>query len=538
MTVRRHRFAQTLARRLAPVVVPITVLTMVMAACSSDDDNSTATSTGAGAASSAVSSASTGASDSVPATTATDTGASVVVGAVLEPTSLDILTVAGAALDQALLDNVYETLLEIDADGNIVPGLATVPEVSADALTYTFTLQPDVTFSDGRALTSADAVWSLQQVVGPDSASPKAASFASVASVDAIDDTSFTVTLSEPDTNFTFNLTERGGAVLEEDAADLGSTAIGTGPFVLKAWNQGTSLEFTRNDSYWGTAPAIAGVTFVYFTEPNAAVNALTTGDVDVLTGVNGELVGPLQDNDDFVVNQGTTNSEFTLGFNNSREALSDQRVRQAIRQAIDHEGILDLSNGFGTLIGGPVPPTDPWYEDLTATAPYDPDAAQQLLADAGYASGLTLDFVVPNIYPTAFAEFIASEVAKVGITLNIQPVEFSVWIEQVYTNADYDLTYVQHVEPRDITNYANPDYYWRYDSPAVQDLIAQALAAPAPAEATELFRRAAAQIAADSPVDWLLLVADLTVAEKSVTGYPTNNTASRFDASRITVGG
>ena len=91
------------------------------------------------------------------------------------------------------------------------------------------------------------------------------------------------------------------------EATGLENSADGTGPFRLEAWNVGSSITLTRNDEYWGDAPAISGVTFLYFTDPNAAVNALTTGDVDILTGVNSDLVGPLQDNPEFVVNEGST---------------------------------------------------------------------------------------------------------------------------------------------------------------------------------------------------------------------------------------
>jgi peptide/nickel transport system substrate-binding protein len=267
-------------------------------------------------------------------------------------------------------------------------------------------------------------------------------------------------------------------------------------------------------------------------------VNALTTGDVGLLTGVNSDLVKPLKDNKDLVVNQGTTNGEFTLGFNNTRGPLADQRVRLAIRQAIDHKGVLDLLNGYGTLIGGPVPPTDPWYEDLTGVAPYDVAKAKQLLKDAGYADGFTATFVVPSFYGTTLSEYVASQLKKVGITLDIKPVEFSVWLDQVFGKADYDLTYVLHVEARDIANYANPSYYWKYDSKKVQDLIGQAGLAKTQDEATALLKQAARQISEDSPADWLYLAADLTVSKKTVTGYPVNNTASRFDASKITVAG
>ena len=128
-------------------------------------------------------------------------------------------------------------------------------------------------------------------------------------------------------------------------------------------------------------------------------------------------------------------------------------------------------------------------------------------------ARSSTLNLIWPNIYPINTAEYVASQLAEVGITVDIQTVEFSVWLEQVYGNTDYDMTAVLHVEPRDIGNYANPDYYWHYDNPEVQELIDQAKVAPSPEEANDLLKQAARQISEDSPVDWLILHADLTVS-------------------------
>jgi len=282
-------------------------------------------------------------------------------------------------------------------------------------------------------------------------------------------------------------------------------------------------------------APPLERLSFRYFTDPNAAVNALTTQDVQVLTGIDPGVVEPLKSNPDLVVSSGTTDGEITLGFNNARGALRDVRVRRAIRQAIDHRGLLDVFEGFGTLIGGPVPPTDPWYEDLTATAPHDPAAAKRLLAEAGHATGLNLQFVIPNItYATRSAEYVASQLKQVGIGTTIKTVEFAGWLDQVYTKADYDLTVVNHVEPRDLSNYANPQYYWRYDSPQVQQDVAAATTAATQEEAATFLRSAARRVAEDAAADWLLLGADITASNKDVTGYPTRNTASRFDASRI----
>jgi peptide/nickel transport system substrate-binding protein len=265
-------------------------------------------------------------------------------------------------------------------------------------------------------------------------------------------------------------------------------------------------------------------------------VSALLDGDADLITGVDSELVGQFEDNADYVVTSGPTNGEFTLGFNNGDEALSNPLVRQAITQAINKEGLLELYNGYGTIIGAPVPPQDPWYEDHNDLYPYDPDAARAKLEEAGYGDGLDLSFVVPNHYPPRGPDFIVSQLAEVGINVELQSVEFPTWIEQVYTNHDYDLTIVLHVEPRDLDNYGNPDYYWEYDNPEVQQLLADAKVAADPEEAVDLRRQAAAIIATDAPTDVVILAHDIVVSRTGIEGFPEFDMNARFDASGLVV--
>jgi peptide/nickel transport system substrate-binding protein len=464
-----------------------------------------------------------------------DPDATVVVRFVLEPGNLDIIHTAGAALDQVLLDNIYETLVKATPGGEISPGLATL-DISEDRLSYTLTLQEGVTFHDGDPLTASDVVWTLDQQRAE--GSNEAARLSSIESVEATDDLTVVLTLSEPDNDLAFYLSRRAGAVLNEGATDLETTANGTGPFTLGEWSQGSFISLTRNDEYWGEPAKAAEVVFQYIPDANAGVNALLDGDADVITGVDPELVGQFEDNPDYVVTSNETNGELTLGFNNTDEALSDQRVRQAITQAIDKQGVIDLNDGFGTVIGAPVPPFEPWYEDLTGLYPYDPDAARALLEEAGFGDGLELSFVVPNIYPARIPDFVVSSLADVGITLDLQTVEFSTWLEQVYTNHDYDVTYVLHVEPRDIGNYANPDYYWLYDSPEVQELLAAAKTSADPEEANELRRQAARQIAEDAPAVWLTLADDVVVTRTGITGLPEFDVQARFDASDLQITG
>ena len=133
----------------------IALAALVTVSCGGDDDDEGGSSATSAAATSAEPSGE--GSTSAPA----GDGGEVVVGAVLEPTNLDLVTQAGAALDQILLDNVYETLLKATAEGEVEAGLTDLPEISDDGLVYTFTIPEGVRFHSGEPLTSADVVWSL-----------------------------------------------------------------------------------------------------------------------------------------------------------------------------------------------------------------------------------------------------------------------------------------------------------------------------------------------------------------------------------------
>ena len=457
---------------------------------------------------------------------------------VLEPTSLDITSVAGVALPQLLLDNVYQGLLTRDGDGAIVPLLAERFDTSADGLTYTFRLRDGLTFADGSPLTSADVVWSYRNVIAPGSKNPNRADFAAVSDVSAPDLKTVVITLRQRDANLTYGLTNGAGAVLKQgtDPATLADTANGSGPFVVRSWQRGSSITLVRNEHYWDAPAQLATVVLHYIPDTTAANNAQLTGETDVLTAPDPTLLSQFQDNPDFTVAEGVTSDKIVLGINNSRGPLADARVRHAIRQAIDKDGLIRVAAaGKGRRIGSGVAPTDPWFDaSLTSIDPYDPAVARALLAQAGYAGGLDLDLVVPNIYNSAIGEFVASQLGQVGVRVRYESVEFPTWLDRVHTKADYDLSIVDHAEPRDIANYADPDYYWRYSDPQVQEWAAQAATAPSDGERDGLYRQVARKISEDAASDWLYSPAGLVVLRAGVTGFPARETNSRLDLARV----
>jgi peptide/nickel transport system substrate-binding protein len=469
--------------------------------------------------------------------TATGTVAkSVTVGLKLAPTNLDIRNESGSALDQVLIGNVYQGLVARSSENKVVPAIASSWSKSDDGLTYTFKLNTDMNFSNGDVLDAKDVVWSIQELV--DKQYTDADVLSTMKSITATDDNTVVITLNKPYSALLWALTGRAGLVFDKDASyDAKTQAIGSGSFLLSSFRQGDSITLTANAKYWGSAKAKTQEIIIrYFADDNAAVNALKSGDVQVLAPITENLASTFSNNDDYVVKAGDDTDKFVLAFNSTGASTSDKRVRQAIRYAINNEELIAARGGSDAALGGPIPSLDPGYEDLTDLYPYNPTKAKSLLAEAGYttANPLKLRFEYANIYGTEIGDQLKSQLKAVGIDLQVNVVEFSAWLQDVYTNKDYDLSLVDHNESHDFYQWADPDYYYNYDNPTVQDLYAKAVAATSDTEEESYLRQAARLVSEDAPADWLFNYRVTTAYAKGVSGFPVNLNQSLLPLSNL----
>jgi len=451
------------------------------------------------------------------------------VGFVAEPANLDFTATEGAAIPQALLVNVYEGLVKLDQNGQIQPLLAEKWDVSQDRRTYTFTLRQGATFTNGAPFTADDVVFSLNRVKSDWKLKIKS-QLDMVEKVDKKDDTTAVVTLSRPSNGFLYTMATRLGAMFSRTGVDdLANKPVGTGPYQLGAWRRGDSIRLDANPKYWGAKPAVRAVTLKYFKDATAMNNALLTGGIDVISSVQApESLQQFADPNRFETIEGTTNGEVVLSLNNGRPPFDDKNVRQAVRHAIDHQALLDTAwAGRGQLIGSMSAPTDPWYEDRTGDYPYDVAKARQLLGGKTY----DVKMRVPNLpYAVASAQVVKSQLAQVGINADIEPLEFPArWLDVVFTKGDYDLSIINHVEPRDMSIFSDKSYYFRYDNPEFGKLLASADRGTEQEQVADL-KQAAQLLSADAAADWLFLFPNLIVAKKGVTGLPKNAIAESFD--------
>lgn len=447
----------------------------------------------------------------------------VTIGLKLAPPSLDIRRQSGSAIEQVLIGNVYEGLVSRDSDNAVQPGLAKSWDISTDGTTYTFHLNRNMTFSNGDVLDADDVAWSINQL--KEKQYYNANQVESLSKAEALDANTVRITLSSPDSNLLWYLTGRPGLVFDKDATYNAKTqAVGSGPYTVESFDSASKMVLKANPKYWGTAhkPAMQHVVIDFITDDNAAVNALKSGDVDVLSPVNATLAKSL-DTNTYHVSASDGSDKFVLAFNCANKKLADKRVRQAIRYGINHKEIIASRGGVDTALGGPIPSVDPGYEDLTGLYPYDVAKAKNLMTQAGYSTDhpLELTLTYANTYGTELGDQLKSQLAKIGITLKINYVEFSTWLQDVHANGDYELSLVDHAESHDFYKWTTPEYYYHYDNRNVQALYAKALAATDDKESDEYLKQAAETVSEDASADWLFGYRVTVAYNKGVKGFP-----------------
>ena len=406
--------------------------------------------------------------------TSTDDEASnsVVVGISQDIDSLDPHN-ADYAGTREVLFNLFEGLVKATSDGNIEPAVAESYEVAEDASSISFTIREGITFHDGSPVTAEDIKYSLEryaQIQGSESA------FADFKELEIVDEKTVNVILSEPNTEFIYELT---CAILPEaNEEKVNSDPIGTGPFKYVSFKPGESLVVEKYEGYWKEGfPYLDQVTFKVVTDTDSAINQLNAGTLDIYQYLTADQAATLNAN--FNILEGSVNYVQGMFLNNAVEPFNDVRVRQAIYYAVDRDLINEfLFGGKSHIIGTNMIPAAEFYynADTETTYTRDLDKAKELLNEAGYPNGFEFTITVPNNYAPheGTAQIIAESLAEVGIKANINLVEFNTWYSDCYVDRNYEATVVAvdgKIAPNswfvknlstasnNFTNYSNPEY-------------------------------------------------------------------------------
>ena len=467
-------------------------------------------------------------------------GGSLTVCQPAEPPGLDPTANTAAAIDRVVYSNIYEGLIKVNSRGEFTPGLATKWEVSPDGKVYTFHLRKGVKFHNGEPFNAQVAKWNIERAKNEGTTNPHPEYFRGIVKIETPDDSTLVTTLKDVDALFIAHMSEGDAVMLPAKGyEDAKSNPIGTGPFKFVNWVRGDRVEMVRDAGYWNPElPYLDKVTFKFIGDASAQIAALKAGDIDVIGYIAApESAMEMSKDKRFKVSAGTTTGEVIMSTNNKAKPFDNKLVRQAMAYAVDRQAVVDLVMfGYGTPIGSHWSPSTPYYLDLTDKFSYNPEKAKELLAKAGYPDGFEATIKLPAIYSYSkrAGEVIADMLGKVGIKLKIEIVEWGQWIERIFKKKEYQLTMIGHVEAWDIGIYANPKYYFQYDSQTFRDAYAKALKAPSEAEKAKWFGRCQELIAEDAVNGFLFSAPSLPVMKAGVMGWWENYPTIALDCTQV----
>ena len=411
----------------------------------------------------------------------------------------------------AVTNQVYETLVDMSAEGEIVARLATDWEY-IDPNTLQLRLREGVTFHDGTEFDASAVKASLERLLDPDTGAPGRFVVSAIREVNALDPLTVEIITAEPFAPLLAHLAHPVASIVPvEQAESLARNPVGTGPYTFIAWLDGSEISLQANPTYWGGAPAIASLIYRIIPEVSTQIVELRAGGLDIIFNLPPDNFVSLQQEDSLVTESFLGWGSAHLGFNTANPQLEDLRVRQAIAHAIDKELIVEVFlQGLAEPAVVPIPPTVRFAAELAEPFPYDPDRARALLAEAGTSDvSLRLDiFQNPDL--EAVAQVLQAMLADVGITLDIRIQEFAAYSEAVQRedaelygttwgtvtlDADYTLYAFFHASEIPQNNLS------RYANDVVNALLDEARATPDAEVREAAYATVQAQVLEDVPM-------------------------------------
>src|SRR6266498_4307937 len=354
---------------------------------------------------------------------------------------------------------MYSQLVRFDADMNVVPELAESWQISPDGLPWTFKLRQGVKFHDGQELTSADVKFTFDRLF---EVSPGKSDFIAVDKVEVVGKYGIKFVTKEPFAGLLAALGSFWGFIISEAGikkyGDLNKAAVGTGPFMLADWKVEQQMVLKRHPDYFRKGqPYVDELVLRVIPDESNIVAALRTGQIHHAFIEDNKNFNLLKEEKILAGYRSSRLGYDFLNINASRGPLKDVRVRQAISWAVDRSQILRVAaSGFRRTPAQATQPMRQWQipEDQWMRY-YKPviDKAKKLMADAGVASGFTVKLGVIPTFPTMVsgAPVIAAQLKRIGITAEIENVEYAVWIKR-WLAKDFDMT--MNTTP----GYADPD--------------------------------------------------------------------------------
>ncbi|MDF2725772.1 MAG: extracellular solute-binding protein family 5 [Paenibacillus sp.] len=407
---------------------------------------------------------SSGSTTPPPAATSIDTNATINLATNAEP-NFNPWSPTGYAESQPITEILFDGLTKWGTDYQPVPALATDWKVADDGMSWTFNLQKNVTWSDGKPFTADDVAYTFNEIVlKKELGASNSSNFVDVDKVVAVSPTQVQFVLKKPWSSLPNYLAWYAKILPKhifegQDPWKLTSfnkeNPVGTGPYKLTKYMAGQYVELERNPNYFGGAAKIAKVIVSIVPDANTQIAQLLSGTLSMVNVTDPTLMEKLKSNPNLTVNELADNNYYWVALDYSQERFQDVRVRQALLYAIDREAIIKgVLKGYGQVATGPIAPIqEKYYNKNVQTYGYDPEKAKSLLKDAGYTAGadgfLQKDGKVFEINMPAgqygvlvqASQLVQQYWQKIGVKVNLQVIDWNTYVSKVVGSRQYDAT-------------------------------------------------------------------------------------------------
>ncbi|KQR91262.1 MAG: ABC transporter substrate-binding protein [Microbacterium ginsengisoli] len=480
-------------------------------------------------------SACSGSAASAPTSASPVAGGSITIARLgAEVTNLDPVPDTLTSNNAYTLDKIFDTLVIQDDKGGIQPRLAQSYTTSSDGLTWTFTLHPDLTFSDGSALTSADVVYSIKRHLSKGGALPLSAPITDVTAPDA---GTVVVTLSKPFSPLLAELSTFSSGIVPnnlkgESEATFFANPVASGPFTVGTWDKtGGSITLVKNTHYWQPGkPYLDSVTYLVAGDDAQLASLVKSGQAQISEGIAPASVADLSSDTAVTLQSISSWNQDEIFFNTAAAPFSDRNARRAVAQAIDRAA-LAKNTTFGTATTGTTYiPSTVKYSDQSATIlPFDIDQATKDVAQANpVPTTATLLVESGSQSRDQQAQIIQSQLAKIGITVKIDSVDSATfWTQFPAGNYQFALTTViaDTSDPDNVTTWQvdakgpSKAFFTGYDNTQVNDLAEQGRTTPDGDARKAIYAQLQEIVAQDVPNLSLDYTAQITATASSING-------------------
>lgn len=443
-----------------------------------------------------------------------------------------------------VMELIYDTLVTLDKNMNVVPSLAESWSYSSDGKTLTMKLRQNVKFHNGDILTSNDVKFSFERILDEKTGAAARSNFTNINTIDTPDANTAVFNLKAPTATILASMTSANASIIDSTlvigGADPGKVVVGTGPFKLKQWDPDKTLVLEANKDYWIPGqPYLDGIEFRTIPDESSILAGLRAGTIDwALINDPRVAITAGSSASKLVIDRAPALAYNVLQLNSQRPVFKDVRVRQALACAIDRQQVVDTASlGEGQVTG---PATPQYYQiDLSKTFCPTPDLvkAKQLLSDSGAKDVSFTIIAAADEPPTAVAEAqnIQAQLLAIGVNAKIETLELGVYVDR-WLKADFDAAIA--------LNGGNPDpgvmfnRYWMstgnlnkvaaYSDPAIDKLLSDGIATTDPVARKAIYDQVQTKLIEAAPWIWLYVGYEYRITQPYVMDfYPLSNGAN-----------